>query len=37
MTGGGRSGSFRSAIGIFTKVSILGRQGALDSRVAKLV
>ncbi len=37
MTGGGRSGSFRSAIDIFTKVSILGRQGALDSRVAKLV
>lgn len=36
MVTGGRSGSFRSAVGIFTKVSILGRQGALDSRVAKL-
>ena len=33
---GARSGSFRSAVGIFTRVSILGRQGALDSRVAKL-
>jgi hypothetical protein len=36
MIGGGRSGSFRSALGIFTKVSILGRVGALDARVAKL-
>jgi hypothetical protein len=36
MAGGGRSGSFRSAVGIFTKASILGRQGALDARVAKL-
>lgn len=36
MIGGGRSGSFRSAVGIFTKVSILGRPGALDARVAKL-
>jgi MinD-like ATPase involved in chromosome partitioning or flagellar assembly len=36
MSGGGRSGSFRSAVGIFTKASILGRQGALDARVAKL-
>ena len=36
MITGARSGSFRSAVGIFTKVSILGRQGALDSRVAKL-
>ncbi len=34
--GGGRSGSFRSAVGIFTKVVILGRPGALDARVAKL-
>ncbi len=32
----GRSGSFRSAVGIFTKGVILGRQGALDARVAKL-
>jgi MinD-like ATPase involved in chromosome partitioning or flagellar assembly len=32
----GRAGSFRSAVGIFTRVSILGRQGTLDSRVAKL-
>ena len=36
MITGARSGSFRSAVGIFTRVSILGRQGALDSRVAKL-
>jgi MinD-like ATPase involved in chromosome partitioning or flagellar assembly len=36
MIGGGRSGSFRSALGIFTRVSILGRAGALDARVAKL-
>ena len=36
MVTGARSGSFRSAVGIFTRVSILGRQGALDSRVAKL-
>jgi len=36
MLGGGRSGSFRSAVGIFTRVVILGRQGALDARVAKL-
>jgi MinD-like ATPase involved in chromosome partitioning or flagellar assembly len=36
MMGTGRAGSFRSAVGIFTRVSILGRQGALDSRVAKL-
>jgi MinD-like ATPase involved in chromosome partitioning or flagellar assembly len=33
---GGRSGSFRSAVGIFTRVEILGRPGALDARVAKL-
>jgi MinD-like ATPase involved in chromosome partitioning or flagellar assembly len=32
----GRAGSFRSAVGIFTKGVILGRQGALDARVAKL-
>ena len=32
----GRSGSFRSAVGIFTKAWILGQQGALDARVAKL-
>ena len=32
----GRGGSFRSAVGIFTKGVILGRQGALDARVAKL-
>jgi MinD-like ATPase involved in chromosome partitioning or flagellar assembly len=32
----GRAGSFLSAVGIFTRVSILGRQGTLDSRVAKL-
>ena len=32
----GRSGSFRSAVGIFTKASILGRQSSLDARVAKL-
>ena len=32
----GRTGSFRSAVGIFTKGVILGRQGALDARVAKL-
>ena len=37
MVTGALSGSFRSAVGIFTRVSILGRQGALDSRVAKLV
>jgi MinD-like ATPase involved in chromosome partitioning or flagellar assembly len=36
MTASGRSGSFRSAVGIFVRTSILGRQGALDSRVAKL-
>jgi len=36
MVTGARSASFRSAVGIFTRVSILGRQGALDSRVAKL-
>ena len=36
MATGTRSGSFRSAVGIFTRVSVLGRQGALDSRVAKL-
>ena len=36
MATGTRSGSFRSAVGIFTRVSILGRQGSLDSRVAKL-
>jgi MinD-like ATPase involved in chromosome partitioning or flagellar assembly len=32
----GRAGSFKSAVGIFTKSVILGRQGALDARVAKL-
>jgi MinD-like ATPase involved in chromosome partitioning or flagellar assembly len=37
MIAGGKSGSFRSAVGIFTKVSILGSKSALDSRVAKLV
>ena len=36
MLGGGRSGSFRSAAGIFTRVAILDRPGALDARVAKL-
>jgi MinD-like ATPase involved in chromosome partitioning or flagellar assembly len=36
MLGGGRSGSFRSAVGIFTRVAILGRPGALDARMAKL-
>jgi MinD-like ATPase involved in chromosome partitioning or flagellar assembly len=36
MATGARAGSFRSAVGIFTRVSILGRQGVLDSRVAKL-
>ena len=36
MLGGGRSGGFRSAVGIFSKVAILGRPGALDARVAKL-
>ena len=36
MATGGRSGSFRQSVGIFTKASILGRQGALDARVAKL-
>jgi MinD-like ATPase involved in chromosome partitioning or flagellar assembly len=36
MLGGGRSGSFRSAVGIFTRVAILDRPGALDARVAKL-
>ena len=36
MVAGGRLGSFRQAVGIFTKASILGRQGALDARVAKL-
>ncbi len=36
MLGGGRSGAFRSAVGIFCKVAILGRPGALDARVAKL-
>ena len=34
--GGGRSGAFRSAVGIFTRVAILDRPGALDARVAKL-
>lgn len=32
----GRVGSFREAIGAFTRASILGRQGGLDARVAKL-
>lgn len=32
----GRSGSFRSSVGIFTKAMILGQHGALDARVAKL-
>ena len=32
----GRTGSFKSAVGTFTKSVILGRQGALDARVAKL-
>ena len=32
----GRAGSFKSAVGIFTKSVILWRQGALDARVAKL-
>jgi MinD-like ATPase involved in chromosome partitioning or flagellar assembly len=36
MLGGGRSGAFRSAVGIFTRVAILERPGALDARVAKL-
>lgn len=36
MVGSGRIGSFRQAVGIFTKASILGRQGTLDARVAKL-
>jgi MinD-like ATPase involved in chromosome partitioning or flagellar assembly len=36
MLGGGRSGSFRSAVGIFIRVAILDRPGALDARVAKL-
>ena len=36
MVASGRSGSFRSAVGIFTKASILGRQSSLDARVAKL-
>ena len=36
MIGGGRSGSFCSAVGIFTRVAILDRPGALDARVAKL-
>lgn len=36
MLGGGRSGSFRSAVGIFTRVATLDRPGALDARVAKL-
>ncbi len=36
MLGGGRSGGFRSAVGIFTRVAILDRPGALDARVAKL-
>lgn len=36
MLGAGRSGSFRSAVGIFTRVAILDRPGALDARVAKL-
>ena len=36
MMGVGRSGSFRSAVGIFTRVAILYRPGALDARVAKL-
>ena len=37
MASSGKSGNFRSAVEIFTKTSILGRQGALDARVAKLV
>ena len=37
MLGAGRSGGFRSAVGIFTRVAILDRPGALDARVAKLV
>lgn len=32
----GRAGSFKSAVGIFTNSVILGRQSALDARVAKL-
>jgi MinD-like ATPase involved in chromosome partitioning or flagellar assembly len=36
MLGAGRSGAFRSAVGIFTRVAILDRPGALDARVAKL-
>jgi MinD-like ATPase involved in chromosome partitioning or flagellar assembly len=32
----GRAGSFKSAASIFTKGVILGRQGVLDARVAKL-
>lgn len=32
----GRPGSFKSAVGIFTKSAILGKLGALDARVAKL-
>ena len=36
MLGAWRSGAFRSAVGIFTRVAILDRPGALDARVAKL-
>ena len=32
----GRAGSFKSAVGVFTRGAILGRQSALDARVAKL-
>ena len=32
----GRAGSFKSAVSIFTRGVILGRQGVLDARVAKL-
>jgi MinD-like ATPase involved in chromosome partitioning or flagellar assembly len=36
MLGGGRPGSFRSAVGVFTRVAVLDRPGVLDARVAKL-
>jgi MinD-like ATPase involved in chromosome partitioning or flagellar assembly len=36
-SGLGKSGSFKSAVEIFTRSAILGRQGALDARLAKLV
>jgi hypothetical protein len=36
MLGGGRLGSFRSTVGVFTRVAILDRPGTLDARVAKL-